>query len=405
MHRAIIVAMLVRFALAQSVTLPERLPEAVRDFGPGAVRGELPCTVEVLEPELNFGSRFQAGYVARAPMSAHGGGGHHWNVVFRVTPREGNGQPVLFTDSIDLPDAPPDAIEEVHGLFLLGEGHYHVKWSVVDDLGRVFRKEWDLEAKATGKERITMPSGTAGDLAWRPAAEAPASVYPRRVTLLVNVARTAGYPWTRLLAVLGPLAERTSSASVRLVVFDLPHQRELFREDGFTLNGMNRLVHETNWLTPGSAGRAGEGAFEHQAGVWDLLANLVKGEIRSPEAADAVVFVGAPWWIKEAMPSGFPKPEKGMTPRFFSVHYSNIYARPFPGERAGSWQGDIGAPGGPPPAVMESRMPGPSRDEAAGINLFDTIKQTVLRMKGKIFVIETPAELSKAIEEIDRRGK
>jgi len=202
MHRAILVAMFMRFALAQSVTLPERLPKAVRELGPGAARGELPCAVEALQPALNFASRFQAGYVVRAPMNAYRGGGHHWDVVFRVTPREGSGQPVLFTDSIDLPDdASSDAIEEVHGLFLLGEGHYQVKWSMLDDLGRVFRKEWDLEAKATGKERITMPSGTAGDLAWRLASEVPASAYPQRVTLLVNVSRTAGYPWTTLLAV------------------------------------------------------------------------------------------------------------------------------------------------------------------------------------------------------------
>jgi hypothetical protein len=389
MHRAILVAMFMRFALAQSVTLPERLPKAVRELGPGAARGELPCAVEALQPALNFASRFQAGYVVRAPMNAYRGGGHHWDVVFRVTPREGSGQPVLFTDSIDLPDdASSDAIEEVHGLFLLGEGHYQVKWSMLDDLGRVFRKEWDLEAKATGKERITMPSGTAGDLAWRLASEVPASAYPQRVTLLVNVSRTAGYPWTTLLAVLEPLVERLSTASVRLVVFDLPQQRELFREDGFTLNGVNRLVHATNWLT----GRVGPGPFEHQAGVWDLLANLVNGEIQSPEPADAVVFVGAPWWIREGMPSGFPKPDRGMTPRFFSVHYSNAGASRIV-HGAGSWQGDM-------PAVAQA-----SPDQLAATNLSDTIKQTVLHMKGKIFVIQTPADLSKAIKEIDRRGK
>ena len=256
---------------------------------------------------------------------------------------ESSGQPVLFADSIDLPDdASSDAIEEVHGLFLLGEGHYHVTWSVLDDLGRVFRKEWDLDAKATGKERITMPPATVGDLAWRPAVGAPAGAYPQRVTLLVNVARTASYPWTTLLAVLAPLIERLSAASVRLVVFDLPQQRELFREDGFTLNRMNRLVHATNWLT----GRVDPGRFEHQAGVWDLLANLVNGESESRELADAEVFVGAPWWIKEAMPSGFPKPDKGVTPRFFSVHYSNANASRIPREGAGGWQGDIGARGG-----------------------------------------------------------
>jgi hypothetical protein len=249
MHRAIIVAIFVRFALAQNVTLPEQLPKVVRDFGPGAAHGELPCSVEVLEPELNFASRFRAGYVVRAPLNAYPGGGHHWTVVFSVTPREGSGQPVLLTDSIALPEAPSDAMEEVHGLFLLGEGHCHVKWSMLDDLGRVARKEWDLEAKATGKEKITMPSGVAGDLAWRSSAEVPASVSPQRVTLLVNIARTGGYPWTKLLATLAPLLDSLSSASVRLVLFDLPQQCELFREDRFTLNGMNRLVHETNWLT------------------------------------------------------------------------------------------------------------------------------------------------------------
>jgi hypothetical protein len=399
MYRAIIVAMFVRFALAQIVTLPEQLPKAVGDFGPGAASGELPCAVEELQPVLNFASRFQAGYVVRAPMNAYPGGGHHWDVVFRVTPQEGSGQPVLFTDSIDLPDdASSNAIEEMHGVFLLGEGQYHVKWSMLDDLGRVFRKEWDLEAKATGKERITMPSGMAGDLAWRSASETPVSAYPQRVTLLVNVSRTAGYPWTTLLAVLEPLVERLSTASVRLVVFDLPKQRQLFREDGFALNGMNRLVHATNWLT----GRVDPGPFEHQAGVWDLLAKLVNGEIQSPEPADAVVFIGAPWWIKEAMPAGFPKPDKGMTPRFFSVHYSNANASRIGPHGAGGWQGDMGMHGGPPPAAAQAQMPGPSPGEVAS-TLFDTIKQTVLRMKGKIFVIQTPADLSKAIEEIDRR--
>jgi len=125
-----------RFALAQSVTLPERLPKAVRELALERRAESLPCVVEAVQPALNFAFRFQAGYVVRAPMNAYRGGGHHWDVVFRVTPREGNGQPVLFTDSIDLPDdASSDAIEEVHGLFLLGEGHYHVKWSMLDDLG------------------------------------------------------------------------------------------------------------------------------------------------------------------------------------------------------------------------------------------------------------------------------
>lgn len=401
MQRAIIAAISVGLTFAQSVTLPERLPEAVKDLGPGAGRGELPCTVDVLEPELNFASRFQAGYVVRAPMKAYPGKGHRWYVVFSVTAREGGGQPVLFSDSIDLPgDASSDAIGEVHGLFLLGEGGYHVKWSMLDDLGRMHRKEWDLAAKARGKERITMPSGTPGDLAWRSGDEAAGNGHPQRITLMVNIARTGGYPWTKLLAALDPVVERLSLAgdSVRLVVFDLLQQRELFREDGFTLHGMNRLVHETNFLTQG---RVNRGALGHSAGVWSLLANLVNGEIHSPEPADAVVFVGAPLWIREAMPSGFPKPRNG-TPRFFSVHYFNINASRIPRGGAGGWQGDMGVREGPPQAIAEGQIAATSRDQGAP---FDTIKQTVLRMKGKIFVVQTPAAFSKAIGEIDGRGK
>jgi hypothetical protein len=173
------------------------------------------------------------------------------------------------------------------------------------------------------------------------------------------------------------------------VVFDLPHQRELFREDGFTLNGMNRLVHLTNWLT---ASPVPPSAFEHQAGVWDLLANLVNREIQSPEQADAVVFLGAPDYIKEAMPSAFPKPDKTMQSRFYSVHYSRA-GRRIVHQGAGGWQGGVGAQPGSVPAIAQD-VPRPMS--------FDTMKQTVMRMKGRIFVVETPAGLSKAIGEIGR---
>ena len=98
------------------------------------------------------------------------------------------------------------------------------------------------------------------------------------------------------------------------------------------------------------------------------------------------------------MPSGFPKPDKGLTPRFISVHYSNANARPGP-HGAGGWQGDTAAGAGPPQAVRQAQMPGPS---LASTTPFDTIKQTVLRIKGKIFVIQTPMDLAKAVGEIDR---
>lgn len=126
---------------------------------------------------------------------------------------------------------------EVHGRFLLGEGHYHVKWSMMDDVGRVFRKEWDPDAKPAGHEKIMMPPATAGDLSWRPAPEPSSSTYPRRVTILLSAAPTEGYPWTTMLGTLASLVKRLSASSIRLVVLSLPLERELFEVDGFRAAG------------------------------------------------------------------------------------------------------------------------------------------------------------------------
>lgn len=395
------VAMLAATASTQSVTSLSQLPDTVKNFGPGTAHGALPCAVEILEPGLNFASRFQTGYSVRVPLQAYSGGGHLY-VVFQVTPQNGNRQPVLFADSIELPDHRPDAIEEVHGAFLLGEGHYHVKWSILDDLGRVSRKEWDLDAKPAGNEKSAMPPATAGDLSWRPASGPSAKAYPRQVTVLLNAAPTAGYPWTKLLGTLVPLVEQLSAASIRLVVLDLPRERELFLEDGFHLDDMNRLVHATNRLMDPAADHS---VLKDQAGVWEWLAGLVNREIQAPEPADAVIFVGAPWWIKEQMPSAFPKAGKVLGPRFFSLHYSLGASGVRHGGPGGAGSQGGRMRGGPPLEVTEAQTPGPSSDDFALSIPFDTIKQTVLRMRGKIFNLEKAADFNRAMEEISRHGK
>jgi len=400
-HWSLIVAMLTATASAQSVTSPSQLPDTVKNFGAGTAHGELPCAVQILPPALNFASRFQAGYVVRIPLHAYSGGGHLY-VVFQVTPQDGNRQPVLFADSIELPDDRPNATEEGHGAFLLGEGHYHVKWSILDAVGRVFRKEWDLDAKPEGHEKIAMPPGTTGDLSWHPATAPSASGYPGRVTILMNAAPTAGYPWTNLLGTLAPLVERLSATSIRLVALSLPQERELFHEDGFHLDGMNRVVHATNRLIDPAADHS---ILKHQAGVWELLATLVNREVQAPEPVDAVIFVGAPWWIKEQMPSGFPKAGKGVAPRFFSLHYPwfpRVVRRGGSVGGAGNWRGYMP---GPPLEVTQAQTIGPAPDDLPLSSLWDTIKQTVLRMRGKIFNLEKPADFDQAMEEISRRQK
>ena len=171
---------------AQTVIDPSQLPPDVQGFDPNAVHLPVPCDVDPIEPSLNFGLRFETGYVLHVPLKIYQGKRHRWNLVFRVTPQ--GGRSVYFLDSIDVPAIPQTkAVGEVLGFFLLGEGHYEVKWSLLDDLGRVCRKEWTLDAKAQHNERVLMPPGTAGDLSWSPAHTAGTG-YPRRTTVLLNPA-------------------------------------------------------------------------------------------------------------------------------------------------------------------------------------------------------------------------
>jgi hypothetical protein len=61
--------------------------------------------------------------------------------------------------------------------------------------------------------------------------------------------------------------------------------------------------------------------------------------------------------------------------------------------------------GAPPLEVTQAQTLGPSTGDLPLSSLFDTIKQTVLRMRGEIFNLEKPADFNRAMEAISRRGK
>lgn len=391
MRGATIAAILAGAAAAQTVSDSARLPEA------GVEYGSLPCAVEPVKPALNFSFRFQAGYVFRVPFNLYQGGGHHWQVGFEVTPDSGNRRPVYFTDWMNLPAARPEAIGEVRSAFLLGEGRYHVKWSLLDDLGRVCRKEWDVEARAGRNERVTMPPDTAGDLAWRPAAESEkAGGYPRRLTVLLNAALPASVHqpegrWARLVSMVSALVERLPGTAVRMVVFNLDQQRELFRQDAFTLAGMNQVSHAADGLAQWAVDYH---VLQNPGGAWRLLADLVNGETHAADRPDAVVFLGLPWGTPEKIAADFPGAGHDDAPRFFYLSARAAARLPeaptvadgIQSYNRGTRQGAI------------HRIPAMApRDQP------DAIEQCLRRLKGKTLGIYTPADFSKAIGEIERK--
>src|ERR671928_1551407 len=89
---------------AQFIVNPARLSERSRNFDWRPDDQQLNCSVAQIRPALNYGFRFQTGYVVRVPMNQYRGTGHRWTILMRVTPE--NGGPVYLMSRYGVPDVP-----------------------------------------------------------------------------------------------------------------------------------------------------------------------------------------------------------------------------------------------------------------------------------------------------------
>lgn len=326
-----------RDAFAQRLVDPAQLPETVKKFNPNKPQEPLPCAIERVQPTLNFDFRLQVGYVVRAPVTTSTGVAHRWILVLRVTPVGGSRPSVYFTDSVDFPIASrPDFVATVRGLFLVGAGNYDIAFSLLDDLGRVCRQKWTLSASLPQSDRASeamLPPGAAADLSSLP----PRSLSPnpsaqsRRITVILNVLPAAsrfvrpGRPdglrwlltqWRALMSMLECLLEQIPADSVRIVGFSWPQQRELFREDNFTLLDINRIVHLGDVLERVSIN---DRLFQNPAGILNLLIDLGNRETHAEQPPDDVIFLGLPM-ASPKIAWGFPVRTTAAT-RFFYLQY------------------------------------------------------------------------------------
>ena len=140
MRQLLIAVLLAWAASAQVVVSPSDIPAAARRLEPREGEKILRCDVDTSRAEINFGLRFQAGYVLRVPLVQYSGTGHLWQIVLKITPE--GGEPTYLTDRFQLPTVVDSQYNgETSGTFLLGEGHYEVGFAVIDDKDRVCRRE------------------------------------------------------------------------------------------------------------------------------------------------------------------------------------------------------------------------------------------------------------------------
>jgi hypothetical protein len=361
-------------ASAQLLVQKDRLPEGLRDFVPAEGESKLKCEVRRIKPALNFGFRFQSGYVVRVPMEQFEGSGHRWSTMMRVTPA--GGEAVYLMAPQRLPNIPETDVQlEFAGGFLVGEGKYRVDWLLVDDQNRVCRDSWDIQAERSRSERnlpLGMPPGVIDDIGLRSSrsrVEAAHStgggVEEQRITVLLHAAplwpgrvRLRSYDRVLLLSSLSALIERLPAASFRVVAFNLDQQQEIFRSGNLNRRAFAELAGKLEAI---ELGTVDVNVLNAQKGHLDLLTTLVKEELEASPRSDIVIVLGPSARQHDKVPKSMLEQMRATEPRFFYFQYK-------------------------PNRFRGSEFP-------------DTISHAIKRIGGKVSVVRTPADFGKAILE------
>lgn len=139
-------------------------------LGAGETRNDLPCTVEPLDPKLEYDLTFQAGYVARVPLAALAGKGNELRVLFRIQSLDDeNSEPVYFREHYDVPNIEPDAAGDatLPGKYRLGPGRYKVSWLMRDRAEKVCAQSWEVAAETLeGFEKLAASPAAAKISDW-----------------------------------------------------------------------------------------------------------------------------------------------------------------------------------------------------------------------------------------------
>lgn len=369
--RPVVLALLIAStAVAQYAINPSR---GARFFAAHADDHSLHCEVTPVPARLSFSFRFQAGYLVRMPLKQFTGPGHRWTIMMRVTPAAGT-EPVYLSSYTRLRNVPKtNAQGEFGGFYQLGEGRYAVDWVLADEQNRACHKSWKVEAKLGAGERglkLGMDANTIGPVTfqrWSQRAE-DRDVQPiGRLTVLLHAAPL--YPRSnrfrtqdRLLLVssLASLLEALPARSVRVVVFNLDQQKELFRQDDLTPDSFDQVAQSTSNLQLQVVDYR---VLQNRRGHISLLADLIKQELDAEQPPDKVIFLGPTSRFYDKIPDAALEQHLVSVPQFFYFQY-----KPY-------WGRDADFP--------------------------DSVAMAIKKVKGKTMLIHSPDEFAKAIREVE----
>jgi hypothetical protein len=203
---------------------------------------------------------------------------------------------------------------------------------------------------------------------------------------------------------LSSLLDLAPADSVRLVVFSLDQQKEIYRRDRFTPDQLEAVRQAMFNLQLGIVDFQ---TLQHPEGRADLLAGLVNGELEAQNPSDAVVFLG-PQALSDDKLSGDMGSRDAGVPRFFYLQCHRPAMLMAPLEQVPIRAGHLGvvrsSSDDPRPRPQATPIPGPdlALPSIGPGNMEhaprDTIVRLVAALKGKTLAVRTPGEFAKAMK-------
>ncbi|HUA60904.1 MAG TPA: hypothetical protein VML19_19230 [Verrucomicrobiae bacterium] len=393
-------------------------PEFGSEFFNRAGLAPLKCQVQPIHPTLDFAFRLHAGVYFRVPIYQYRGKGHTWTVGLRIQ-RESGGAPVYLINRLGVPEVQRTRLETVaEGEFLLGEGNYRASFQLVDDERRSCRGDWNIQAKLGPPEnllKLAVAPGAIEPIATPLAVSAPGGGHPLadRLTVFVNAAPVApslvglhAGDTATILTSLISLLNQVQARSVKLVVFSLDQQKELYRNHDFTPDRLPQVQQALDSLQLGVIRYT---ALERPKGYLNLLADLVNEEISDAKPARLVVFLGPHSHLcGKPLADALDNPEQGST-KFFYLEYTRPVALSIQDQpSAEGWldvsndQPDlfISEPNAAP-IVVGDPISLPANYNPTELDIsHDAIDHMVSLLKGRTLVIRKPQDLAKALGQL-----
>ncbi len=371
------------------------------------------CQVLPLRPHFIFSLRMQAGYVVRLRPTHPRGQGQKWIVLTRITPQEGNGNPVYLSDIVQFPNG-GGRESTVEGSYWLGEGRYAVKFLIFDSRGDVCRQDWQIDARLSSgvsKFKPILAPGTVGGSLGTEGLLALGAKPVDRLTILLHAAsvlqrQTLLRPLDKMMLLDGIVAlmEELPAHSVRLVVFNLEQRRELLRKDGFTLEALPEVARVLDAVQPAAVDYR---AVQNPGGTVDLIENLLNQEMHVSDPSEAVIFLGPKSIYKRK-----PSPKFGLPPAakqwfFYLVCDPTRFLLPRSSTLdGGDWGAQALAMGLPTPSPWGAMQPDVPDDHVwknYGPNAgADSIQYAVDQLKGKTLQVDSAQSFADAVAEIVR---